>query len=631
MGKNSIDIPKFNSEAYKINLPTNYNTEKYEKGKGPVASAQLLAEYKRKEEKRKQEYNSKLASIKNMKYTPKKAGSAIVNGDIKRFDLKKGEDYYSERYHTGIMYTESGAKKANDYLEAYYKQKKIDDKAALDEEYADVLAKNSQQTTSQKTNQAGTSPKKNTTKATTKSAGTAATDAIKEETPVKTEELKIQDSQLSTVSSINNENLGQQLTDDMAVNNINNISIKINGVKPWEDENCLSDLNAIYDKVENYIETHPKEIHESKFASIYILSQIVVYMWYEIKQATPEKPKIQIPTNIKSVYYDSEKSPEEAAIWNNYIKYTLTHHKKITSIKKSLPADTQETIKNMVSPAANIFCNRAMLPPELQDANDMELARYTKEQVDTFKDEAKYAISNTFEAIEAGQQLMDPEYLEKSVEIIEAATLKAVTKLSERVFKEVENSVRRITDISVFTSIPKDAMDMMLENLLTPAQALSLIKQEIPSVTQQKVVNAILEEIESNAGSMAIQAASLQKNVTEKLQKYNDEITIITDYIDQGPDWVVDQIDIKENEFERDIINFIRNKTQLVITKRNDWVAQKEYELYIKYLGPANEQILKAQKIAMDAITEEIAAVKAKAQMAIAKAILKLFGLMGGV
>ena len=105
----------------------------------------------------------------------------------------------------------------------------------------------------------------------------------------------------------------------------------------------------------------------------------------------------------------------------------------------------------------------------------------------------------------------------------------------------------------------------------------------------------------------------------------------IMGYVEQGPDWVINQIDSKEEEYERFLLDKIRNCTNQCIKERNNWIAIQTDKLYQNALIPANEAIIDAQKWLLDKTAQGIAIAEAKAKMLISQAILKILGLFGVV
>ena len=115
----------------------------------------------------------------------------------------------------------------------------------------------------------------------------------------------------------------------------------------------------------------------------------------------------------------------------------------------------------------------------------------------------------------------------------------------------------------------------------------------------------------------------------DKIKKFNEELSKITNTINQGPDWYIDQVNRIEMKYEKEATKAIQDVTANILDKkfmfRDAMVDAVSYNLVI----PVNKALEKVQLEIVRKVVEvaKLAIITAKALAQ--KAILKLLALFG--
>lgn len=224
---------------------------------------------------------------------------------------------------------------------------------------------------------------------------------------------------------------------------------------------------------------------------------------------------------------------------------------------------------------------------------------------------AKETISNAPEiAIELGQKI-----ILKATEIVTKNATECVAGYTKK----------HLTEISRLpSSIASYTMAAFNENKMSVGDAVKQLLGDSEEAAQKQ-----LEESEKNSQKQFISNAKEKINkISEEVTKYTkvatDKISTVTNYIEEGPDWVVDQLD-KQCQSAVDYVNKLID---------DQWVKdKKKYDSFAKEQGDAiggkmasefNTALLNAQKKILDKQNVKISAAKTKAKTTILGNLLSI-------
>jgi Rps23 Pro-64 3,4-dihydroxylase Tpa1-like proline 4-hydroxylase len=145
------------------------------------------------------------------------------------------------------------------------------------------------------------------------------------------------------------------------------------------------------------------------------------------------------------------------------------------------------------------------------------------------------------------------------------------------------------------------------------------------------VKNQQTKELEESMAEMENKITEVKQELNylygDKIKKFNDEISKITNTINQGPDWYIDQVNRIEMKYEKEATKAIQDVTANILDKkfmfRDAMVDAVSYNLVI----PVNKELEKVQLEIVRKVVElaKLAIITAKALAQ--KAILKLLAL----
>jgi hypothetical protein len=240
------------------------------------------------------------------------------------------------------------------------------------------------------------------------------------------------------------------------------------------------------------------------------------------------------------------------------------------------------------------------------------------------------AISNTFAAAKTAKNLLNIEQQKQQVKFLAGVTAAAAGKLTSRVVAQLSDSIVQITDLTPITTIPMDAAAAMASKIMTPAQLIQKIQE---GMNDDTVKNQQTKELEESMAEMENKITEVKQELNylygDKIKKFNDEISKITNTINQGPDWYIDQVNRIEMKYEKEATKAIQDVTANILDKkfmfRDAMVDAVSYNLVI----PVNKELEKVQLEIVRKVVElaKLAIITAKALAQ--KAILKLLALFG--
>lgn len=315
---------------------------------------------------------------------------------------------------------------------------------------------------------------------------------------------------------------------------------------------------------------------------------------------------------------------------NEIAKYISLNPEKIDNLSYSdLESSDNTDLKNIIFKRVwnmqdDILSIKNSLSPELL------------EKADEIKPDAALAcfsgaVSNTFELAAKGLQLAaSPEILEQTALIVENATAAALARLNERVTKEITNSIIQITDITPITQIPVNAAQEMLNHIWTPADIIAKIQNDMnENFLSEELENELNKNIEGVKSAMNKLAGDIQYAAYEKLSAYTEVTNEIINTLNQSPMWYVDNINLVERRFEKEIIKNIQNATVTALDSKFQFVDFMTTQFSYNLVQPVNKALEDAQTTALRKVVELEQKAVAKAKSLAAAAAMKILGLLG--
>ena len=244
----------------------------------------------------------------------------------------------------------------------------------------------------------------------------------------------------------------------------------------------------------------------------------------------------------------------------------------------------------------------------------------------------KGAVSNTFALAKTGVAIInDPSILQLRAKLIADATAGALAKLNARVTEELTKSVAMMTDITPIVQIPTMAAQEMMKHIWTPADIMNKIKNDMDK-------DALTKQLEDEANKKLKDAINgikstvfdMQQKVGEKLEKYNKAISLITNTLNQSPNWYIDNINKLERKYEKEILSNIQKVTVPALDAKYKFVDTMVEQVSINLVTPVNQALEEAQIVVLREIVKMQRRAIAKAKALAAKALMKILGLMGG-
>jgi Rps23 Pro-64 3,4-dihydroxylase Tpa1-like proline 4-hydroxylase len=175
-----------------------------------------------------------------------------------------------------------------------------------------------------------------------------------------------------------------------------------------------------------------------------------------------------------------------------------------------------------------------------------------------------------------------------------------------------------------------DAAAAMASKIMTPVQLIQKIQE---GMNDDTVKDQQTKELEESMAEMENKITEVKQELNylygDKIKKFNDEISKITNTINQGPDWYIDQVNRIEMKYEKEATKAIQDVTANILDKkfmfRDAMVDAVSYNLVI----PVNKELEKVQLEIVRKVVElaKLAIITAKALAQ--KAILKLLALFG--
>ena len=244
----------------------------------------------------------------------------------------------------------------------------------------------------------------------------------------------------------------------------------------------------------------------------------------------------------------------------------------------------------------------------------------------------KGAASNTFALAKTGVAIInDPSILQLRAKLIADATAGALAKLNTRVTEELTKSVAMMTDITPIVQIPTMAAQEMMKHIWTPADIMNKIKNDMDK-------DALTKQLEDEANKKLKDAINgikstvfdMQQKVGEKLEKYNKAISLITNTLNQSPNWYIDNINKLERKYEKEILSNIQKVTVPALDAKYKFVDTMVEQVSLNLVTPVNQALEEAQMVVLRKIVEMERKAIIKAKTLAAKALMKILGLLGG-
>lgn len=244
----------------------------------------------------------------------------------------------------------------------------------------------------------------------------------------------------------------------------------------------------------------------------------------------------------------------------------------------------------------------------------------------------KGAVSNTFALAKTGVAIInDPSILQLRAKLIADATAGALAKLNTRVTEELTKSVAMMTDITPIVQIPTMAAQEMMKHIWTPADIMNKIKNDMDK-------DALTKQLEDEANKKLKDAINgikstvfdMQQKVGEKLEKYNKAISLITNTLNQSPNWYIDNINKLERKYEKEILSNIQKVTVPALDAKYKFVDTMVEQVSLNLVTPVNQALEEAQMVVLRKIVEMERKAIIKAKTLAAKALMKILGLLGG-
>lgn len=244
----------------------------------------------------------------------------------------------------------------------------------------------------------------------------------------------------------------------------------------------------------------------------------------------------------------------------------------------------------------------------------------------------KGAVSNTFALAKTGVAIInDPSILQLRAKLIADATAGALAKLNARVTEELTKSVAMMMDITPIVQIPTMAAQEMMKHIWTPADIMNKIKKDMDK-------DALTKQLEDEANAklkdaingIKAKVSDVQQAVADKLEKYNKAISLITNTLNQSPNWYIDNINKLERKYEKEILSNIQKVTVPALDAKYKFVDTMVEQVSINLVTPVNQALEEAQMVVLREIVKMERRAIAKAKALAAKALMKILGLMGG-
>ena len=123
-------------------------------------------------------------------------------------------------------------------------------------------------------------------------------------------------------------------------------------------------------------------------------------------------------------------------------------------------------------------------------------------------------------------------------------------------------STLQIIDLTPITQIPADAVQQMVNYILTPAQVMQIIADMLnDGANEQKNEQSLNGQIAELEGLLSENMQQINFLYGDKLSAFNTAMADIKTIINQGPDWYIDNINKLEYQYEKETIKQIEDKT----------------------------------------------------------------------
>ena len=243
----------------------------------------------------------------------------------------------------------------------------------------------------------------------------------------------------------------------------------------------------------------------------------------------------------------------------------------------------------------------------------------------------KGAASNTFALAKTGVSIIkDPKILELQAKLIADATAGALAKLTSRVTEELTKTITMMLDISPIVQIPTNAAQEMMKHIMTPADILDKINKEKAKDSlakqRQQELNGIIADI---INKIKAKVFNIQQAVGDKLEKYNKAISLITNTLNQGPNWYIDNINKLERKYEKIILSNIQKITVPALDAKYKFVDTMVEQVSLYLVTPVNQALEEIQLTIIRTVIELKRKAIIKAQTLAAKALMKILGKLG--
>lgn len=295
-----------------------------------------------------------------------------------------------------------------------------------------------------------------------------------------------------------------------------------------------------------------------------------------------------------------------------------------------LNKSSNEEIKNNI--LKQVWYNKSYILSIIQDLDPNLLEKTQAMTPDAAAKCFTGAISNTFALAKTGIDIVnDPSIIELRAKLISDATAGALAKLNARVMEELTKSVAMMTDITPIVQIPTMAAQEMMKHIWTPADIMNKIKTDMDKDSLTKQMDKELNnKINDTVNNIKATVFDMQQGVGDKLEKYNKAVSLITNTLNQSPNWYIDNINKLERKYEKEIISNIQKITIPALDAKYQFIDTMVAQVATNLVTPVNKALEDAQMEVLRKIVESQRKAIIKAKTMAAKALMKILGLLGG-
>lgn len=387
------------------------------------------------------------------------------------------------------------------------------------------------------------------------------------------------------------------------------------------------DFNVNNQKISDFYNTKP----ETTDAATADIKDLLIKIYDELKKIdkkeNPENPMdydTLMDLCIKDYmarkkYYEDNKKQQQ-------LKESITG-------SKSQSSETNVKFSNeYLAPiyAKQIYANRLnymSLAVDLSESEQKAFESLTSPAAAAF---TRGQISNTFgDAIQLANMVSNPQGALDMGMMMANLTAAAIARITTSVNRALSASLAKVMDISMFTNIPIDAAQQMLDGLMTAGEAIEKIKEcvtfepdKAAKEAQEKAVGALKNKVNDKL-------KEIQAKHGDGLKKFQDGLNKIVNTPNQSGDWYISNLTAFTNKMENAIVGEINAKTVEICDQKFAIADDMVDALALNLVAPVNEALMVAQKFILDNIAKAVSKAINTAKALAAKAIMKILGLLG--